>query len=102
MGSAWEPHWNAALGQLFFERAGAGDAEVEDAGGESGVGLAGAEDFGEVGDGACASGGYDGDADGGANRGGQLAVEAGSGAVRIHRGEEDFACASGFGFLGPF
>ena len=37
-----------ASGQLFFERAGAGDAEVKDAGGERGVGLAGGEDVGEM------------------------------------------------------
>jgi hypothetical protein len=75
---------------------------VEDAGGESGVGLAGAEDFGEMGDCACASGGYDGDADGGADCGGEFAIEAGAGAVGVHGGEEDFACASGLGFTCPF
>jgi hypothetical protein len=39
---------DAGVGQLFFERARAGNAEVEDAGGEGGVGLACAEDVGEV------------------------------------------------------
>ncbi len=101
MESAWEPHGDAALGERLFERAGGGDTEVEDAGGESGVGLACAEDFGEVGDGACAARSDDRDADGRTDGGGELAVESGAGAVGVHGGEKDFACASGLGFLRP-
>src|ERR1700722_4402172 len=67
--SAGQAHADAGAQQFGFERAGVGDAEVEDAGGEGGVGLAAhcavAEDLGEVGRGAGASRGDDGNLHGG-------------------------------------
>src|SRR5579863_6766436 len=60
--SAWQPHGNADLSELLFKRARGGDAEVEDAGGECGVGFATAKDVGKVGDGSGAARGNDGNA----------------------------------------
>ena len=64
---------DASALQLGFERAGVGDAEVEDAGGERGVSLAAvgivAEDLGEVRGGPRAARGDDGDLHGGADAG---------------------------------
>jgi len=48
---------------------------VEDAGGEGGIGFPCSENFGEVGDGACASAGNDRDADGLADGGAEFAIK---------------------------
>jgi len=91
--------------EFEFEGAGVGDAEVEDAGGEGGVGFAAAwgvaEYFGEVLGGAGATGGDDGDLDSGGDAGGELEVEAGAHAVGVHGGEEDLAGAALLGLAGP-
>ena len=50
---------------------------------------------------ACAAGGDDGDLDGGRDAGGEVAVEAGAGAVGVHAGEQDFAGAALLGLAGP-
>src|SRR5687767_7987836 len=60
-------------------------AEVEDAGGEGGVG-AGGQTGGEVVEGADAAGGDHRDRDGGGDRGDQREVVAGAGAVAVHAG----------------
>ncbi len=60
-----EAHGDAGGGEVLLEGARVGDAEVEDAGGEGGVGFAAGEDVGEVRGGAGAAGGDDGDVDGG-------------------------------------
>ena len=99
--SAWQPHGNAGLRQFLFERARARNAEVKDAGGERGIGFAARKDIGEMGDGARAARGDDGNADRLADGGGEFAIEAGARAVGVHRGEQDFAGAAGFGFARP-
>ena len=77
-------------------------AEVENAGGEDGVGFAVEEDFGHVFEGTCAAAGDHGDGDGFADPAGDRDVEAGFCAIRIDAVENDLACAQGNGALGPF
>jgi len=76
-------------------------AEVEDGGGEGGVGFAFFEDVEHVFRGACAAGGDDGDVDFGGDGGGHLAVVAGLHAVGVHDVENDFAGTEAFRFFGP-
>src|SRR5450432_2975529 len=93
MVSAWQPDWNAGLGQLKLERPRIGNAEVEDAGGEGRVRFACEEDIGEVPGAARATRGDDRNGDRFADASGQFAIEAGTGAVGVHRGQQDLASA---------
>lgn len=76
-------------------------AEVEDAGGEGGVGFADEDGVGEVFRLAGAAAGDDGDRDGVADRAGDFKVVAVLGAVGVHAGEDDFAGAEGVDFTRP-
>ena len=76
-------------------------AEVENAGCEHGIGLAGIEDLDHVLEVSGATAGDDRDADCGGNRGRKLDVVAGLGAIGVHAGEENFACAAAPDFAGP-
>lgn len=88
-------------GEVMFDFGDGVFAEVEDAGGEGGVGVAGGEDLVDVFGGASAAGGDDGDADGVGDGCGHFEVVAGGGAVGVHDVEDDFACAEGFGLFDP-
>lgn len=77
-------------------------SEVEDAGGEDGIGFPCGEDFDHVIEVSGTAAGDDGDADGGRHGGGEFDVVAGLGAIGIHAGEEDFAGTAPPNFFGPF
>lgn len=97
-----QPYRDALFGEIFFNIAHSVGAEVEDAGGEDGIGVAFEKDFGHVFEGAGAAAGDDGDADGFADAAGDDEVEAFFGAVGVDGVEHDFAGAKGRGFFGPF
>src|SRR5580692_1005812 len=78
------------------------DAEMKDAGGKRGIGFAARKNVVEMRDRACAAGGDDGNVHRFADRRGELAIEAGSRAVRVHRCEQNLSGAAGLGFARPF
>src|SRR6202035_6114881 len=86
--------------QGVLDLADAERAEVEDARREYRV-RAGVDRGGEVGEGAGAAAGDDGDRDGVADQADQLKVEACLGAVGVHRVEQDLARAQFGGAAGP-
>jgi hypothetical protein len=89
------------LCEFLFEGTGAGDAEVEDAGGEGCIGFASAKHICKVSHCACATRGDDGNADGLADGGSKLAVKTISHSIGVHGGEKDFTCAALLGLAGP-
>jgi len=95
-------HGDAVGGEVVFDVGDGVFAEVEDAGGEYGVGFAFAEDIDHVIEVACAAAGDDGDGDGFADGAGEGDVVTGLGAVGVHAGEEDFTGAAAADFGGPF
>src|SRR5206468_9383964 len=76
-------------------------AEVEDRGGENGVGLAVEGGLGQVVEGAGAAAGDDGEVTRLADGAGELDVVAVLGAVTVHRRKEDLARAEALALGGP-
>jgi hypothetical protein len=75
--------------------------EVEEAGSEHRLGAAALDGFREVLQPAGATAGDDGHAHAGGDGGQHVAVVAGTGAVGVHAGEEEFSGAQGGDALGP-
>jgi hypothetical protein len=75
---------------------------MKDARGERRIRFACRENVSEVRDGAGTTGRYDGNADGLAHSSSEFTIEPRTRAICIHRGQENFACATSLGFLRPF
>src|ERR1017187_3637666 len=82
--SAWKPHGNAGGGELFFERASAGYAEVKDARGQRRIGLASPEHIDKMSDSAGSSRRDYGNADCFTHRSRQFAIEACPHSIGVH------------------
>ena len=97
----FESHGEAGGGHLPLHVADPAGAEVEDAGGEDGVGAAITDGVDHVGGAASAAAGDDGDADGVADRPEHGQVVAVLVAIGVHGGEQDLAGAAFDDFAGP-
>src|ERR1035437_7493336 len=91
--SAWKPHGNAGGGELFFERASAGYAEVKDARGQRRIGLASPEHIHKMSDSAGSARRNDGDAHRLADSGSQLVIEPRPHSIGVHGGQQALAGA---------
>ena len=91
----------AVGGEVFFCLGDGVFAEVEDGGGEGGVGFALGEGFAEVFEGARTAGCDDGNGHGLGDAAGDFTVVAVLRAIGVHGGEEDFARTALLRFDGP-
>ena len=97
-----EPDAHIVAGEELFDLADAVLIEMEDAGGEGGVGVAGGQDVEDVLRRTRPAAGDDGNFHRVADGGGHLQIVPGGGAVGIHHVQDDLAGAKGLGFFGPF
>src|ERR1700736_5014418 len=88
MGSARPPHRDAGGLQLLLESADRRDSEMEDRGGQSGIGAPEPKYLDEMFDGAGAPRSNHGDGDGSRDCTGHVAIETIASAIAVYRGEQ--------------
>jgi len=97
-----QPDGDIVAGEELLDLADAELVEVEDAGGEGGVGVAGGQDVEDVLRRTRPAAGDDGNFHRVADGGSHLQIVAGGGAVGIHDVQHNLAGAEAFSFFGPF
>lgn len=96
-----EAYWDIPGMEVVFDVLDGEFAEVEDGGGEDGVGFTLDKDVGEVLEGTGATGGDDRDTYGLGDSAGDFDIESGFGSVGVDGIEDDFTGSALDGFDGP-